>query len=583
LTGHPTQGESANRAVAANLSNGEAGQAAVLLVLILSVFLLASVAFAIDFGNLWFHRQGVQNAADAACEAGAMDMLYATQGTSLPNMGFTPGVAADCSSSSSATMCTYAKYNGFAPSSGGFSSAGETVGVSWSFPASASVSGVSAAGGVSHPFLNVLIEENVKTWFMALLGKNYQAVAASCTCGLLPGAAQAPLIVLNPTKSGALSISGGTHITIAGGPQNSIQINSSSKSAFNCSGSGLLDTSSGGPDGTGGNVTITGGPGAAPTCGGGSSWSGGSSGVWTGNTAAVPDPYSAVPAIPMQTGPVAAATPVPGYTPTIDPTYGNITGTWVATGVDSCPNTNPTQHYLTYNSKYGNVYGNCLEFNPGYYPTGINTSQLAGYGSDVVIFQPGIYYLNGNLTVGSSTTIRNAWPAAEPSTKGVIFYFISGGLEFSGGSGQPSGYINSVPSYYLNCSGTATPHGMPASLTGNVLTSQCSAGGTYVGSPSADSFSSSGVRGLLFFLAHSNSFAGTVVGAGATLSFSGAFYFHNSSYLDTLTWDGAGASTTYAAGNIVTDQLSLSGSGTIQMNLSSSGSGGGAAKIGLFQ
>ncbi len=561
----------------------EAGQAAVLLVLILSVFLLASVAFAIDFGNLWFHRQGMQKAADAACEAGAMDMLYAAQGTSLPNMGFTPGVAANCSSSSSATMCSYAKYNGFAPSSGGFSPTGESVGVSWSFPASTSVSGVSAASGVSYPLLKVVIEENVKTWFMALQGKSYQPVAASCTCGLLPGATQAPLVVLNPTNSGALSISGGTHIAIAGGPQNSIQINSSSATAFKCSGSGLLDTSLAGPNGTGGDVTITGGPAAAPTCGAGSSWSGGSSGVWTGNRSAATDPYSSVPEIPMQSAPVAAATPVPGYSPTIDPQYGNITGTWVATGVDSCPNTNPTQHYLTYNRAYGDVYGNCLEFNPGYYPTGINTSQLAGYSSDVVIFQPGIYYLKGNLIVGSSTTIRNVWPATEPATAGVIFYFLSGGPEFSGGSGRPSRHINSVPSYYLNCSGTASPSGMPASLTGNVLTSQCSAGGTYVGSPSTDSFSASGVRGLLFFLDHSNSFQGTVVGAGATLSYSGAFYFPNSSYLVKLTWDGAGASTTYAAGNIVTDQLSLSGSGTILMNLNSSGSGGGAAKVGLFQ
>ncbi|MGH7168986.1 MAG: pilus assembly protein TadG-related protein, partial [Gemmataceae bacterium] len=127
--------------------------------LILSVFLLASVAFAIDFGNLWFRRQAVQKAADAACEAGAMDMLYAAQGTSLPNMGFTPGVAGNCGSSSSATICTYAKFNGLTASSGGFSSTAESVGVSWSFPASTSVSGVSAPSGVSYPFLKVLIEE----------------------------------------------------------------------------------------------------------------------------------------------------------------------------------------------------------------------------------------------------------------------------------------------------------------------------------------------------------------------------------------------------------------------------------------
>ncbi|HZY71780.1 MAG TPA: hypothetical protein VFE22_01585, partial [Edaphobacter sp.] len=275
-------------------------------------------------------------------------------------------------------------------------------------------------------------------------------------------------------------------------------------------------------------------------------------------------------------------TPVPGYTPTIDPTYGNITGTWVATGVDSCPNTNPTQHYLTYSSTYGNVYGNCLEFNPGYYPNGIDTSSLAGYSSDVVIFQPGIYYLNGSLKVGSSTTIRNVWPATQPSTQGVVFYFLSGGPQFAGGSGATSSNITSVPSYYLNCSGTSTPSGMPSSLNGNVLVSQCSSGGTYVGSTSTDTYSASGIRGLLFFLDHSNVYNGTVVGAGASLAFSGAFYFHNTNFQDQVKWNGAGVSTTYAIGNIVVDKLNLSGSGTIKMGLNGS-TAGGPPLVGLFQ
>ena len=61
----------------------------------------------------------------------------------------------------------------------------------------------------------------------------------------------------------------------------------------------------------------------------------------------------------------------------------------------------------SYNS--GDIYGNCLEFSPGYYPNGINTTSLAGYANDVVIFMPGVYYLNGNLNVGSATTLRNAW------------------------------------------------------------------------------------------------------------------------------------------------------------------------------
>ena len=42
---------------------------------------------------------------------------------------------------------------------------------------------------------------------------------------------------------------------------------------------------------------------------------------------------------------------------------------------------------------------------------------------------PGVYYLNGNLTVGSATTLRNAWVGTQPSTLGVMFYFLTGGPE----------------------------------------------------------------------------------------------------------------------------------------------------------
>ena len=48
-----------------------------------------------------------------------------------------------------------------------------------------------------------------------------------------------------------------------------------------------------------------------------------------------------------------------------------------------------------------------------------------------------------------------------------MFYFLSGGPTFSGGSGAFNTAVNPVPSYYMNCSGMATPSGAPASMTGN--------------------------------------------------------------------------------------------------------------------
>jgi hypothetical protein len=221
-------------------------------------------------------------------------------------------------------------------------------------------------------------------------------------------------------------------------------------------------------------------------------------------------------------------------------------------------------------SPYTLYYGNCLEFTPGYYPTGINVTNLARGANDVSIFRPGVYLLNGNLTVSGSSTIRNAWIGTQPSTQGVIFYFLTGGPSFSGGSGAAKSIISSVPSYYLNCSSAATPAGMPTTLTGNVLASQCSDGGTYVGTPSTDSYSASGIRGLLFFTDPSDTYNGTLLDAGSYLNFTGALYFHNSTSTDMVEFDGAGGSTTFAIGNIVVDQLRLNAAGSVHMGLNGS-------------
>ena len=73
------------------------GQTMVFFVLGLSLVFLAVLGFAVDFGNMWFHRQRAQTAADAACTAAAMDMLYNVSATpTTPVGGFTVGTAFDC-------------------------------------------------------------------------------------------------------------------------------------------------------------------------------------------------------------------------------------------------------------------------------------------------------------------------------------------------------------------------------------------------------------------------------------------------------------------------------------------------------
>jgi hypothetical protein len=558
------------------------------LLLMLSIFLLAMVGFAVDLTNLWFHRQAAQTAADAACSAGAADMLMVAVGTPMPKMGFTPGTPGNCTSGAG-TICFYANANGF--NGAGLSSSSASNSVNWVFPNSIPGVTTPSTSLTPYPFLQVVITENVKTYFLyAVHGTSYQKVVATSTCGVTGTVPQAaPILVLNPTIPEALHLTGGSHIVIIGGPDNSIQVNSSadgapndnsSSNAVECDGGSgnPIDTSLAGPKGTGGYLSIHGGPLTNQYCGANYILNDPKGTLWKSPVATFANPYSSVPAPTLPPAPVAASHPVPGA-----PARPTTQGTWVATGTDSCPNTNPTQHYLTYSAQYGNVYGNCLEFNPGYYPNGIDLGSLAGWGNDVAMFMPGVYYLNGNLHVGSSTTIRNAWIGLQPSTQGVMFYFISGGPVFDGGSGQPSSVINSVPSYYLNCTGTTGSTLMPGSLTGNVLAAQCTAAGTYVGAPSTDVLSAAGNRGLLFNLAPSNVYQGTVIGAGASLNFTGVLYFHNANYQDQVTLNGAGNSTSYLLGNIVTDQLTLAGSGTIKMGLTGNTSASNSPGAAIFQ
>src|SRR5580700_8865345 len=88
----------------------DSGQASIVVVLMLSLFLLAVMAFAVDYTNIWFQRQQAQTAADAACQAGAMDMYQLISGASYPPIGFVPGTAGSCNAYGTAgpSMCWYA-------------------------------------------------------------------------------------------------------------------------------------------------------------------------------------------------------------------------------------------------------------------------------------------------------------------------------------------------------------------------------------------------------------------------------------------------------------------------------------------
>lgn len=585
----------------------EAGQASILVVLMLSLFLLAVLAFAVDYTNIWFERQQAQTAADAACEAGAMDMYQVASGVSLPNMGFTLGTAGSCSASSTtgATMCWYASKNGFNGSSGGAAT------VSWTFPSA--VNGVTSppSSQVPYPFLQVSVSLPVKTYFSTLLtGNQTQPVGASSTCGLTQIMEGAPIMVLNPTVSGALTYSGGAKLSIVGGPPRSIVVNSSSPTAVNCQPSAWIDTSRGGPNLTGSDVGTVGGPHTAPGngtgCWGGG-FNGGATGHWVWPATPVPDPYSAVP----------PASGMSSVTPITKTSHAYFTLT--APEEDGCPDTAPTDYYSW--SPTCSLSGNlqcrgCKEYAPGHYPNGISENA-----NDVITFLPGVYYLDGDLSIGGSDTIRIAKPCANSQgvvnatsyanggncspvtisagpngqggggpwtwhqTDGVMFYFHgSAKPNIQGGSGAPmSPRVDKVPATDLTCDGSTPPSylNLASALDGNILLAQCTANGSYWDQAGDTTDSVGNIRGLLMFMDHADTAEPQLNGSG-TLAYTGTMYFHSNSYATIFHFTGGTSTGTLVWGNVIADQLLLDGSGALNMALNPAATTP-ILKVGLMQ
>ena len=522
------------------LRKGEEGQTAISLVLILGLVGLGMLGFAVDMTNMWFHRQSMRAAADAACEAGALDLLAGASGMSTTGQGFTAGTGSDCVTTSAATMCSYAAANGYNGS--GFNSNAASNSVSWTFPSS--VTGVTGSG--VNPFMKVTISENVRTYFMGMVNASkYQRLNASTTCGVVQVKAAAPMVVLHPTLSGSFYYSGGGKLSIVGGPQRGLMVNSSSATAIQWLASGVIDLSGGGPSNTGSDVAIVGGPSTIPTNGTSTGYAGGTTGAWKSSMLAVSDPYGSVP-VPTS---VRLVTPV-----------GGTAGTWVGYGVDGCPDTSAPAYAGP------GVATNCHEFSPGYYPSGLTLPN----NYSTIIFKPGIYYLNGSLVAGGSNILRMAKPSGYQQTDGLMFYFLTGSLNFSGCTGCSSSSVDNVNTTDLTCDGSspASGLGMGSSIGGNVLWGQCTANGTYwdSGGDTTDSRAASGARGLLVFQDHADTTQPAFTGSGQ-LSFSGGLYFHSTTYSDVLSLNGGTSSGTYVLGEIVTDQVQLTGSGMIKLAL----------------
>jgi hypothetical protein len=512
--------------------SSDRGQVTILVVLAMGIFLLAFIGFATDYTNFWFHRQAVQGAADASCQAAAMDLLLYAQGQSTPAVKFTPvnGASIDCASAPTAAPCIIAKKNGY----DGTLAANKVV---MSFPAS--VAGATAPPGIAVPYVQLDVTEQVRTYFSRLLSKKSTVgVHASATCGLGALAGPVPLVVLHPTASGALAISGSGGITIIGGSQRSVQVNSSSQSAVSV---GTVNLSQAGPKNTGGDFAVFGGPATKP-----GSVNLGSTGDWIYPSTPLSDPYAQV-AAPAQPGSPANGT----------------NGKTAAYKLNGCP-----------------ASSGCTEYSAGYYPSGISVKNKDA------IFDPGLYYIVGGMTFGPNVTVRVSTANGDGSG-GVVFYFKgTGTISVDANSGKQATssayYVNGsvspqgVASRALQCpGGAAIPSQLPATVNGNILLGPCT--GSFA-DPSGQN------RGFVFFQDRSAA-AQPLWGGGGQFLLAGFMYFHQcradgtgsncsvpggGGYGTTFGMQGNACSGSYAVGSLITDAISLGGTPCINMILSPS-------------
>ncbi|MGH9536734.1 MAG: pilus assembly protein TadG-related protein, partial [Terriglobales bacterium] len=468
----------------------ESGQALVFIVLALALVLLGAGAISVDMSNLWFHRQAAQNAADAACTAGAMDLLVDAQGLQTGHQGFTNGTAFNCTAGSTAAPCQYAAKNGYNSNN---ASPGNLVSVS--FPTS--VTGVPStavppSGIAATSFMRVDVTDNVPTFFSGVLrGTRTQTVRSFAVCGLVLAQSPTPLLVLDPTGQ-SISLSGTPNINIVGGPQRSIQVNSSAATAF--SGASKIDLSLGGPNGTGSDFGVYGGPGTNPGV------KLGSTGHYFSPSAPIADPFAqvAAPAIPTN-GPLAKD------------------GVAVGSGVHGCPDKG------------------CQEFTPGYYPNGISVK------NNTAIFQPGIYYVLNGFSMDANSC---AYPSNQvgDGSGGTMFYFAdTNSFSVAANSGKKcpdfpaTTGTGSIP-FGAKCTAASTfPSNVPATLSGTVLLGPCNAPtvGTLCapncalnyGDPAGTGNPLGEQRGMLLFQSRSKAASMDFSGGGQFL-FSGAIYIH---------------------------------------------------------
>jgi hypothetical protein len=604
----------------ARRARSERGQASLVIIVFIGLFLLGATGLATDYTQIWTHRQIAQGAADAACQAGAADLyLKALDPAAASTYGLDLswiGSSFDCSSKPGSAVCRYASLNGYSGSS-----------VAVSFPSAVGgAPSLPPESGIANPYIKVTVTDPVPMVFTKLVSSNSTfTVSAKAECGLYPTAVPIPLVILHPTSTAALSVSGAATIKIFRGPNRSIQVNSTSTTAVVA---GTVDLSQAGPGGTGADFAVAGGPNTKPA-----GVSLGASGKWITGVIPSGDPWGTVPA-PSVPSTAGTATPVPfavdgcpdpagcveftggnyltcsnnnvapgGNGCLISPSFSSAGPAWQATNAYTAgaliKPTNPQHNAggyifqaLNSGTSGGTVPANWNQTIGGNQADGTITWKNMGPAStnpSTAIFAPGLYYVGtGGLQPGSNTTMRMS-TAAGDGTNGVTFYFSTGAgtlsvgsntgkssacTSASPGSGSPNNCVVSysptggpllgVASRVLQCpGGPANPPQVPSVINGNILFGPCA--GTY-GAPGGKH------RGFLFFQNRSAA-ANPNWGGGGQFLLSGFMYFHggNGATCGTnttcLTMNGGSGAGAFTLGNLVADKVSMTGNSSLNMIL----------------
>src|SRR5579864_6755120 len=375
----------------------EKGQAAIFLLLALGLFLIGGIGLAVDMSNLWMHRQSSQNAADAACTAAAMDLV--SDGGGATNAGgFTPGTAFKCSAAGSGSSgpapCQYAAFNSY--NATGLTSGSPSTEVSVDFPSSVpGVSNISSSVAVgiapsvpANPFVRVTVTDRIQSFFIGLLsGQRTMDVGAFASCGAVLANAPIPILVLDPRNESTLTTNGKINISIVGGPQRSIQVDANSTSAVSVAGaSGSIDLTKGGPNNNGSDLGVTGSTAQVGI------FKTQNSGQWLDPVAPIADPFATL-----------------AYPSTV-PSAPSVPTDEVAKGCKSIPCPVALGDHGCQDA------AGCFLYTGGHY-----TSDIVSF-KQTLIFDPGLYYMDGNLKADQQSCLRPGTGTGDGSG-GTIFYF----------------------------------------------------------------------------------------------------------------------------------------------------------------